>query len=468
MNDINKIESSEWEIASTSKMVSYGFGYLIINYLLTAYSAIVFYFYEVEIGLPVTLVGIAFIIFAIWNMVNDPLLGYLTDKPLKWTRKWGLRAPWIVLSSFPILICYFFIFTPPNLDQEGVIIVFLYMVIITCLFDTFFSIYNDHIYGGFTNQFRTEFERRKSFAIIAIVAGFGVTFLRVIPPLFIKYGDKSSFVFSALIVIIILAVCNFFLFFGLRESEQLKETFIKGYEETKEEKSFFNTMKTAFKHKNFVIILIGYTIIITTQTLMQASQIYFVKDVLRVPYSYTIIFNLVGFIGYIISIPFWYNFTRKHGLKKTLVICLFLASISYLPTLWATTVEEWIIYNFLAGIPYGGYTIVIMPVAADTMDDVALTLGRRAEASLAGVRMFFFRVAFLVQGVVITVIHIITAYNPDPRAIQTPLAIWGIRIHAGLIPALLMLVISLIIYKWYDLTGEKKENMLKELKARGL
>jgi GPH family glycoside/pentoside/hexuronide:cation symporter len=468
MSKENETDSIDWEVASTSKMVSYGFGYLIINYLLTAYSAIVFYFYEVEIGLPVALVGIAFIIFAIWNMINDPLLGYLTDKPLKWTRKWGMRAPWIVISSFPILICYFFIFTPPNLDKEGIMIVFLYMVIITCLFDTFFSIYNDHIYGGFTNQFRTEYERRKGFAIIAIVAGFGVTFLRIIPPLFIEYGDKSSFVFSALIVLIILVICNFFLFFGIRESEQLKESFIKGYEDTKADKSFIKTMKIAFKHKNFVVILVGYTVIITTQTLMQASQIYFVKDVLRVPYSYTILINLAGFIGYIISIPFWYNFTRKYGFKKTLVICLFLAGVSYIPTLWTTTIEERIIYTFLGGIPYAGYTIVIMPVAADTMDDVALTLGRRAEASLAGVRMFFFRLAFLVQGIVITAVHILTAYNPDPHAVQTPLAIWGIRVHAGLIPALLMLVMSLIIYKWYDLTGEKKENMLKELKARGL
>ncbi|TFF90371.1 MAG: MFS transporter [Promethearchaeota archaeon] len=459
--------SDEWEMAPTSKMVSYGFGYIIVNYLLTAYSVLVFYFYEVEIGLPVALVGVAFIIFAIWNMINDPLLGYLTDKPLKWTRKWGMRAPWIVISSFPILICYFFIFTPPEAAKEDVLFIFLYMVIITCLFDTFFSIYNDHLYGGFTNHFRTEYDRRKAFTIIALLAGFGVTFLRLIPPLFITYGDKSSFILAALIMVIILVVFNFILFFGIKESEQLKESFIRGYEKSKE-KTFFKTMKIAMKRKNYVVILIAYTIIITTQTLMNASQIYFVKDVLRVPYSYVIYINLAGFAGYLLSIPFWYNFIKKHGFKKTLVLCLFLSGICYLPTLWITTLEERVIYTFLGGIPYAGYTIVIMPVAADTMDDVALQLGRRAEGTLAGIRMFFFRLAFLVQGVVITVIHIFTAYDPDPDAIQTPLAIWGIRVHAGLIPAILMICISLIVLKWYDLIENKKENMLKDLKARGL
>jgi GPH family glycoside/pentoside/hexuronide:cation symporter len=268
-------------------------------------------------------------------------------------------------------------------------------------------------------------------------------------------------------VVIILVIFNIILFFGITESEQLKEMFIRGYE-TSKDKSFFKTMILAFKHKNFVIILIAYTIIISAQTLLYASQIYFVKDILRVPYANVIYINLAGIAGFIISIPFWYNFTRKHGFKKTLVLCLFLSGIAYLPTLWITTLEERIIYTFIGGIPYAGYTIVIMPLAADTMDDVALSLGRRAEGALAGVRMFFYRVAFLLQGVVITLVHILTAYNPDPHATQTPLAILGIRIHAGLIPAIMMIVMALIVYKWYDLTGERKESMLKELKAKGL
>jgi Na+/melibiose symporter-like transporter len=109
-----------------------------------------------------------------------------------------------------------------------------------------------------------------------------------------------------------------------------------------------------------------------------------------------------------------------------------------------------------------------MPVASDTMDEVATEMGRRQDGTLQGIRNFFFRIAIVVQGVVITVIHIVTNYNPDPNATQTPLAIIGIRIHAGLIPALLMLTISLIVYKWYTLEGEKKAEMVRKLKDMGL
>ena len=459
---------SEWEIAPTSKMISYGFGYLVVNYLLGAFTAVVFYFYEVEVGLPVLFVGFAFVIYAVWNMFNDPLLGYFTDRPRKWTRKWGLRAPWVVISSFPVLICYFLIFTPTDIDpKENALIIFLYMIIITSLFDTFFSIYNTHVYGGFTNQFKSEYERRKGFSIIVSVAGFGTVGMGMITPWIIKYGERGTFITAALIVVIIMAICNIFLFLGIKESEELKESLIRGFE-TSEELGFFKTLKIAIKHKNFAVSLTGYTMVITAQTLAGASGIYMMKDVFRLPLYYAVFTGLAGFIGYILSIPFWYNYARKHGFKKTYYVSLFIAGCSYIPTLFITNIWQAVIFTFLGGIPYAGYTIMLMPVASDTMDEVAITLGKRQDGTLQGIRNFFFRIAIVVQGVVLATVHIVTGYNPDPKAVQTPLAIWGIRVHAGLIPSLIMFTMSFIMWKWYELEGEKKQAMVKKLKDMGL
>jgi GPH family glycoside/pentoside/hexuronide:cation symporter len=183
---------SEWEIASTGKMFSYAFGYLFINFLIMGGFSLVFYYYEVELGVSVLLLGLAYVIFAIWNMINDPLLGYLTDRPLKWTKKWGLRAPWILISGIPILLFYFLIWVPPEGASEMTI--FIWFIVITCLFDTFFSIYNDHVYGGYTNQFPSEYERRRSFAIATILMGILMTVMGVIGNAIIVYGDRDSFI----------------------------------------------------------------------------------------------------------------------------------------------------------------------------------------------------------------------------------------------------------------------------------
>ena len=66
---------------SLAKIISYASMWFTDAMILMFFSVVVFYFYEVEVGLNVAWVAIAFVIFAIWNMINDPLLGYITEKP---------------------------------------------------------------------------------------------------------------------------------------------------------------------------------------------------------------------------------------------------------------------------------------------------------------------------------------------------------------------------------------------------
>ena len=92
MITMSEIElASNWEIASTKKMISHSFGFAIFSYLCSVFALSVFYFYEVEIGLPINLLGISFVIYAIWSMINYPLLGHLTDRPIPLIKKWGMR-----------------------------------------------------------------------------------------------------------------------------------------------------------------------------------------------------------------------------------------------------------------------------------------------------------------------------------------------------------------------------------------
>ncbi|TFG28434.1 MAG: hypothetical protein EU532_05250 [Promethearchaeota archaeon] len=456
---------SQWEIASTGKMAAYGIGYVFINYLLGYGLANLFYFYEVEIGLPAIYLSAAFIIFAIWNMVNDPLLGYLTDKPLKWTRKYGLRAPWVVITTFPVVILFYVIWIPPQ--GMGAMIIFLWFIIITCLFDTFFSIYNDHVYGGFTNQFPSEYERRRAFAIATILMFVLITIMTVIGSVTIVYGDPSSFVRWAMLMMIILGIYGVIVLTGVRESPEMKQMFIQAFDKA-EKIGFFKTMKAALKTKNFAISCAGYTISITATTLIAASTIYLYKDVYRIPYIYGLIPAIVGTVAGLLMIPFWSNYARKHGFKKCYATAYILHGICFLPFLFISDIIFHTIFWAIYQMVYIGEVTMLMPVASDTYDEVSSKMEKRVDALLVGIRTFFFRVAFLVVGVVIPLIHVMTAYDTNPYAIQTPLAIWGIRVHAALIPGVIMIIMGLIFKKWYTLEGKEKEALVMKLKDLGI
>ena len=178
---LNEIEIKH----SKSTMASYGFAKFIEEFLAMAFGAYGFFYYETEIGLNVWLVGLGFITFAIWNAVNDPLVGYFTDRPFKFTRKWGRRFPWILMSGIPYISCYILIFTPPNVDpKSGAWILFAWLVFTTCLFDTFGSIFIVNFVALFPDKFRSVKERRVASGVSTPVGIVGIALGSILPPLF--------------------------------------------------------------------------------------------------------------------------------------------------------------------------------------------------------------------------------------------------------------------------------------------
>lgn len=458
---------SEWGLASTWKMLSFSFGYLLGTAIGGATFAL-FYYYEVEVGLDVALLALAFMIYGIYNIFNDPIFGYLTDKPFKWTRKYGMRFPWLMIGLFPAIIFYFLTFTVPEtfIGQTDQWPLFWYLLIMLCLMDTFYSIFLPHLHGGVANHFRTEYERRKFSAINNTIPGILSLPLALIVPLIAVYGKRETFILAALVGI------SGWIFFailfipGARESEQLKESFIRGYESTT--KTFWKTMKTGLGRKNFAISLIVLAIITLAGSLYYASHIYFMKDILRLPLTFFIIPILTYAVGIWIGVPIWTRFAKKKGFKKTYQLGLFMMACSYLPVLWITTIEETALFAFIGGFVSSCGIIMYVPIVSDCYDDVATVTGSRDEATLQGIRNFFFRIASVLFGPIIAIIHIMYGYNPDPYAVQTPEAIWGIRVHMGLIPMIINLIAAFIVWKWYDLEGEKKQAVIAKLKEMGL
>ena len=461
-------DPKDWKIASDKKMMSYSFGFILTLYLLLAYNSFIFYFYEVEVGLKVELVSAAVVLYTVWVLVTGPLLGYLTDKPFKWSKKWGFRAPWIIGAAIPALIFYLLIFMPPNIDaKSNPWPVFWYLLITSCIYGTFLTIYRQNLQGGFPNQFREDYERRRASALAFIFPGIILFFMSIIPLFIIVYGDKSSFFLTALISVIILAVCLIILIPGISESEDLKFRYLQGYE-SKENLNFFEMIKITFKQKNFTLTIITFTLTNISTALVSASSIYFFKDVLGLPLYFSVIPSIIFFITLMVFVPFWASFARKHGNKKTYIVGLFLLAIAHIPYLWITTIWEVIIFSVLRGIASSCATFIVLPIASDCYDEVTLACGRHQEATLHGIRNFFVRSSLLFTVLIIGWIHIVTGYNQDPNAVQTPLAIWGIRIHRALIPMILCFTACIIVLLFYDLKGEKKLTLKAKLREMGL
>lgn len=461
------------EEPSTWKMVMFSMGYFFNGFLIVAFNNFVWHYYESELGLidiinlwPIYM-AVANVIFTIFSMLSSPIIGYLTDKPMKWTRKLGFHTPWIIIGGIPTIIFFFLIFTPPNITGiESVFPLLLYYLLIVFLYDIFNSLFQTHSFGAFPAHFRGDATRRKAGMITQIFI-FVANFLTVtIWSQTIVPGNSSTFTTAAFLSLIIMGISLVIFIPGSKETEKIKERFILGHK-TAEKKSFFWTMKMAIKQKNFMLALLTYIAFMIALGLMSMNTINFVDDVLKETQFIRTIGSILMLCASIVTMPIWIYIAKKIGHSHTYAIGLVFFGFSLLLYSFVSDTLGFYLVNFLTGMSAAMYTIMLSPVLADCYDEVTVKTKKHRESTLVGFRNFFVRISLLIQSFIVAIIHAITVYNPN-APIHSNEALIGLRLIQGFFPFVFCITAALIFYKWYDLKGRKKQEIMQKLKEMDL
>ncbi len=448
-------------------------GYFFNGFLIIAFNNFVWHYYESELGLidiisiwPIYMV-VANVIFTIFSMLSSPIVGYLTDKPMKWTRKLGFHTPWILIGGIPTIVFFFLIFTPPNITGiESVFPILFYYLIIVYIFDISNSLFQTHSFGAFPAHFRGDAIRRKAGMITQIFI-FIANFLTItLWSLIIVPGNSSTFTMAAFLSFIILGVSLAIFIPGSKETVEIKERFILGYE-TVEKKSFIWTMKMAIKQKNFMLALLTYIAFMIALGLMSMNTINFVDDVLQQEQFIRTIGSIFMLISSIGTMPIWIYVAKKIGHYRLYTVGLLSFGFSLLLYSFVSNILGFYIVNFLNGMAAAMFTIMLSPILADCYDEITVKTKKHHEATLIGFRNVFIRISLLIQSFLVGIIHTITFYNPNSLT-HSYESLLGLRLIQGFFPFLFCLIGSLIFYKWYDLKGRNKQEIMQKLKEMGL
>jgi GPH family glycoside/pentoside/hexuronide:cation symporter len=453
---------------SKTSMVSYGFGKFVWEFLNMAFGTFVYFYYESELGLASWLTAFGYIIFAIWNAVNDPFIGYLIDRPFKFTKKYGRRFPFVFIGGVPWIITYFLLFIPPDVDPvSGAWILFAWLVITTCLYDTFASIFNVSFYAIFPDKFRAMDERRTAAGLSTLVGTFGVALGAIIPPLFIVFGDRSSYALQSGVVLIVCLMALSLAIPGAKEDQIRIDCYLEKCEEGEEKASFFETLKVCSKQKSFVAFIFAYVFYRSLVMMIVASLAYVVRFIFVMEASAITLIMAAFLIGSFVSIPIWITIAHKtNDNRKTYMTAAFLMTIL---TGILFFVQDYYLMVFMVlfwGMGLGGFWVMIDPTFSDVIDESVITTEKREEGIFIGIQTFFSRMGMIVQAVCFAIVHILTGFveGAGPEA-QPSSALLGIRIHFALLPMIFIFIAGLIIWRFYDLTPEKvainKEKLVK-------
>ena len=452
---------------SMMTMLSFSIADLHLAFFSFALGQYLLLFYETEVGLGILYVTLGYIVYALWNAVNDPLIGFLTDKPRNYWQKWGKRFPLIIMGSIPFLFSLAFVFSPPSWDPgTQPWFYFIWFILSTCFFDTFFSILQTSHLAQYPELFRLDTDRRKSGGIMMAMALIGTLLGALIPGLFITFYVRESYSQMGWI----LGIIGFIFFLGLipghRESESMRSRYFKDQKE--EQESFISVIRIMFKHKNFGVFLLIFFLDSIIGASLTASISYIVKYDLQKEALIGSIVLLAFFVGALGSMYFWLIYAQRlKNNRKMLIIGVFLNTIFLFPLIFAWDLLSLLVGCFILGIGGGALRIGRNPVMADVVDEAVIKSGKRIEGALMGVYTFFNRLALIAQGLIFAIVHVITGFDPSATT-QTPLALFGIRIHTAFIPMVLCLLGLIVFIKVYDLTPEKTARIKVELQKEGL
>ena len=210
------------------------------------------YYYQTVVGLDITLYLIAMIIYMVFNMFNDPLLGYLCDKSKRLTSRWGKRFPFIIIGGIPWCFVVIFLFMAPSISQIGHLGVFFWLLFFMCLYDAVFSLFDINRVALFPDKFRDSKDRRIAGTITTVLETIGILLGILIPVLIIEMlGGETGWTIQAFVIAGISCCIFLFMIPGVREGPEIRERRARLGEE-EEPMPFFTGMKTTLKNKNFI------------------------------------------------------------------------------------------------------------------------------------------------------------------------------------------------------------------------
>ncbi len=416
----------------------------------------------------------------IWDAINDPIMGLAADKT---NTKWGRMKPYLIITPIPIAVLTVLLFFAPNISTTAKMV---YASITYVLWGMIYTISDVPFWSIVNLTTPNPVERGKVISIGRTINGIGAAIpqaLMIVVPLIVAlFLDKSlpktafelqqyklSYLFSAIFVSVVgMALFARFFFYA-------KERVIP----IQKEKIPLKEIIKAMKGNRPLILVVIMGVLSFTRYMIQAGSIHVAR------YSFTgtsisqtlLIFGIAVAAGMFGAMVFLPKVFKRFNYKQIVIAAgllgfvvdtvMFFVGFKMLSSPYILYIL--IPFLVISGIPLGVYNVVSFAMISDSIDYMEWKSGYRLDGITSAFQTFINKLGNAFATSFIVLMYTLIKLNPVDYvegAVQITSSIQKSMFSlVTLMPAAGMLL-SIIPIFFYDLVGEKKDKITKELYER--
>jgi GPH family glycoside/pentoside/hexuronide:cation symporter len=427
-------------------------GFSLTSTIVAAYFAI---FLTDVVGVRPAVAGIAIGVGKLWDWVNDPVFGYISDH----TRtRWGRRRPYLLFGAIPFAIAFTLMWWKPPLPNDAALVLYyafvyvLYEAAATMIYMPYFAL---------TPELTSDYDERTSITSVRAFFSIFGSLVAFTIPLSIIGGFSPENAQNVLIMGFTFAVIStiplFFVFFGTRERPEFMH---------QEQPKLFEALKASFKNRPFIFSAVIFLFTWLSIDILQTMMLYFIKHGVDQEPNSDLIMGTIFIIG-IFALPLWTWTSRKLNKRLAYIIGMvfFAAVLLILISLTPYTPLAIILgLCVLAGIGVSAAHVIPWSMIPDAIEFGELHTGKRYEGTFYSLISLSQKIASSIAIPLALLMLDVTGYIPNSSQ-QPASAVTGIRLLVGPVPAVLLSV-GILFAILYPLGRERYTQIALELEER--
>jgi len=441
--------------------LGYGFGDMASSMFWKIFGMYLLFFYTKVFGISPAAAGTMFLLTRIWDAVNDPIMGLLSDRT---QTRWGKYRPYLLWGGIPFALIGVLTFFTPDWGENAKLAYAYFTYTLMMMIYTVVNVPYASLLGVMS-PLPKDRNTLSSYRMFFAYVGSFITFM-ILQPLVDAFSSGSSrgdqistepgAWTAAVAVIGVLCALLFFLCFRWTKER------VKAADESRNKASVGTDLKRLFTNRPWWILLASGISALLFNSIRDGVALFYFTDYVTstfrtAAFGWTVgtIYLLVGQASNMIGVALAAPVANRIGKKKTYLGAMILAAL--LSCFFFMLRPDQILLIMIFQVVISASAGIIFPLLwsmyADIVDYQELKTGRRATGLILSSSSMSQKFGWAVGGAITGWLLAAFGYDAD-LAVQSQNAIHGVRLMMSFLPAI-GCVLAIIAIALYPL-GEKK------------